>query len=114
MVFPNGATVFIPYDNSAQAGTIGLMIYGYDGEEWTPIIDSNGNDLTNGAWVMPGWNEGLSWKVVSDGAQPGIIFKVWHFSSFVAASGGSLPEAGVSGGESRLEKLGCFISTVMK
>jgi len=66
--------------------------------EWTPIIDSNGNDLTNGTWVVPGWNEGLSWKFVSDGAQPGIIFKVWHFSSFVAASGGSLPEAGCQEG----------------
>jgi hypothetical protein len=33
MVFPNGATVFIPYDKGAQAGSSGIMIYGYDGEE---------------------------------------------------------------------------------
>ena len=115
MVFPNGATVFIPYDNSAAVGSSGLMIYGYDGEEWMPIIDSNGNDLTNGTWVVPGWNEGLSWKLVTDGDRPGIMFKVWHFSSFVAASGGSLPDTGTSGAASGASAGGggCFITSIM-
>jgi hypothetical protein len=49
--------------------------------------------------------------LVTDGAQPGIMFKVWHFSSFVGASGGSITESGASGASSGS---GCFITTIMK
>jgi hypothetical protein len=114
MVFPNGATIFIPSLSQPVGSGNDLMVYGYDGEEWMPIIDSNGNDLTNGSWVVPGWNNGLSWQLVNEADRSGIIIKVWHFSSFAGASGGSLTDTGASGGESRLEKLGCFITTIMK
>jgi hypothetical protein len=111
MVFPNGATIFIPSLSQSIGSGSDLMVYGYDGEEWMPIIDSNGNDLTNGTWVVPGWNNGLSWQLVNEPGRSGVIIKVWHFSSFVGASGGSLTETSVSGSDS---KLGCFISTIMK
>ena len=114
MVFPNGATIFIPSLFQPVGSGSDLMVYGYDGEQWIPIIDSNGNDLTNGTWVVPGWNDGLSWQLVNEADRSGIIIKVWHFSSFVGASGGSLTESWSIWRESRLEKLGCFITTIMK
>jgi hypothetical protein len=62
---------------------------------------------------VPGWNEGLSWKLVTDGDQPGIVFKVWHFSSLWLRAVEALPTP-EHRRESRLEKLGCFITTIMK
>ena len=114
MVFPNGATIFIPSLFQPVGSGSDLMVYGYDGEQWLPIIDSNGNDLNNGSWVVPGWNNGLSWELVNEVDRSGIVIKVWHFSSFAGASGASLTESGVSGDNGKLEKLGCLITSIMR
>ena len=88
------------------------MLFGYDGEAWVPIVDSHGNELTEGAWVVPEWNDGLSWEILDNGSPSGITIKVYHFSSFTAGTTpGSPPstfsaEGGGGGG-------GCFINTLM-
>jgi hypothetical protein len=111
-VFSEGADVFIPTPDQDTVSNSGLIVYGYDGEEWIPIIDTSGTDLTEGTWVLPGWNNGLSWKVVDHGNPSGIWIKVYHFSSFVAGypvpttSATSTPEDEAAAGA------GCFISTI--
>jgi hypothetical protein len=102
--FPNGVTVFIPFDGNEAQSDKGFMIYGFDGEDWVPIIDSNGNDLTEGSWVVQGWNNGLSWKVDLDG----ISIRVLHFSGFTAAQPGSSSQTT----EFDSETGGCFISSL--
>jgi len=109
-VFPEGAEIFIPWFGDPTES--GLTVYGFDGEEWIPIIDSNGNDLTEGSWVIPGWNGGLSWELVDNGNPSGIKIRVRHFSSFVAASGGT--QTGNAAMSAADTSSGCFISTMME
>jgi hypothetical protein len=113
-VFSEGADVFIPIPGLSQVSDRGLLVYGFDGEDWIPIIDMSGNDLTEGTWVVPGWNNGLSWEVVDQGNPSGIWIKVYHFSSFVAgyALTGGTTSASTAGADTEAGG-GCFISTVM-
>jgi hypothetical protein len=116
LVFPDGATVFIPWRKDRMSTSDPMAIFGFDGETWQPIIDGNGNDLTNGSWVVPGWNNGLSWQMVDDDAQSGVRIKVRHFSSFAGASGAIVADIGtsVSGTSVPPSSGGCFITAIMK
>jgi hypothetical protein len=112
IVFSEGADVFIPTPNNDTVSNTGLIVYGYDGEEWVPIIDTSGTDLTEGTWVVPGWNNGLSWQVVDHGNPSGIWIKVHHFSSFVAGYAAPTGTGAASGAEAEATGGGCFISTI--
>jgi hypothetical protein len=116
LVFPEGATVFIPWRRDRSATRDAIAIFGFDGETWRPIIDQNGNDLTDGSWVVPGWNNGLSWQMVDDDTQSGVRIKVRHFSSFVGASGAIVADitTPVSGIYQTHSDRACFITTIMK
>jgi chitinase len=111
-VFSEGADVFIPTPDNDTVSNSGLSVYGYDGEEWVPIIDASGTDLTEGTWVVPGWNNGLSWQVVDHGNPSGIWIKVYHFSSFVAGYSAPTGTSAAPAAEGEPAGGGCFISTI--
>jgi chitinase len=111
-VFAAGADVFIPTPDNDTVSNSGLIVYGYDGEEWIPIIDASGTDLTEGTWVVPGWNNGLSWQVVDHGNPSGIWIKVYHFSSFVAGYSAPTGTSAAPAAEGEAAAAGCFISTI--
>ena len=103
MVFPIPVTLLIPcpgYDDPS-----GLEIYYFDGRDWWPACDSNGNVAPEGeGWMVPGSR--VNHKQTSTG--PAYIeIQVNHFSA--AAATASSPPASVSaeGGSG-----GCFISSL--
>jgi hypothetical protein len=116
-VFSNGVSVFIPCPSYFDVS--GLNVYGYDGSSWSLVCDKNGMDQTNGNWLIPGWNDGLSRSILNNGNPSGITIWARHFSGFIAGSdvpgggeGKAAATAGSGSGDGGGGGGGCFISTI--